>query len=1519
MQKLVRDYLDELNKKQRKRRKTGIAVMLLIVLAVGGIAGSLTQYGVALTGNEKCGLEEHQHGEACYTGKLACGLEESEGHIHTDACRYPEELVCGLEESVSQNEESAEEGTTEERTERHVHTEDCYAVPEGWACGLEESAGHIHTEECYTSELTCGLEEHIHTEECYIDKTADVEDAGVWDAQYADVEWTKNWGENLAMAAQIQIGYQESSDNYTVAEDGSHKGYTRYGQFVGDAYRDWNTAFVNFCLYYAGLTEMNIFPDEKDGTRPERFPEGLTDSAKWREEFRKVNEQEEDYLACLTETADGRAETASPAAGDIIFFEKEREDGTKENRMGIVSSYDKERDELWVIEGCSEDNEVKKSQYSIGDEDSGIVALLKVTELEEAYEDNEVNEVPETKDPSDAENAEDNQEESEREEESVTRYDYEGEDFHVVVTLTDPSDLPDNAELIVTPVDLSEEEESKVSEEAQKGRVNIEKLLAYDIKFMADGVEIQPGATVKVTISVPEVAEGQGTSVFHVDGNSEVEDMGSGMDGEGNIEFETSHFSKYVITLNGEETEADEEESYSTRSAAGNGNSVIEYDKTAKVTDWDKRTYDIEITASSKVTNNEKPDIYMVLDASGSMNYDVNYTGSGSKQIEPTMAGSDEESSRFCNIKDQLDPTKVYYYGNKKTVTTLSGSNAYLDNPMVYYDGAWRYFLSLGNEKNGKIRDEKGDIVTNTNGYGNTGWKKIPDADTTVIYEWSSRITSLKEVASEFINSSADICMEDQCRIGIIRFSSYQVRYAKLKDVIANRVELLQYINRLYGNGGTQPSIGLQRTMEDDNSFTNPGKEGTKKYVILFSDGKPEVGNEKDPEYVEKSEKERINTEMKIKKLKNIGVTVFTVGFGLNNEDLSWLNSLADSEDHAFSADNADELNIAFKKIQQDIIQNVEIAKANVKDVIDPRFVVLDDNDEPITPDTEGIEQGIYLEYNGGTVYKDSAGNLYVEWKDQTIPKKEDPEWKKIIHVKAKEEYIGGNNVTTNVSPDSSIDAGTYGDFPLPQPTVNVKAELKVNNKEVTVFKGDTVPTEDRVLQELFGEEDAEKYSNVIDGVYKTMGLENFELQWYRDEACTQTITKEELGLIRPDNSTSYYLKVTYDAGQPTAESNANTTLDGKAYEAGTGGKVTAVNSSSEQEYSGKEYGVYKVNIISGEIRITKRLAETADTDQTFTFLIKKDGEDFQTIEIELPAGQLEYTFGSGENEDLLKDLARGTYVITEVETKGYGIKNVEIIKTDTDCRSEQDGNQKSVTFHIGKTDKDLSITGMDGNVINKDYEYTGQGCLGTVVYTNKEVIADDWEIIKRSASSVDKLIPGAEFRLSRDNGGDIPGSGGGNDPGEMLSLNGSSGNNRTRDISVGGLVNQVFYGKSDNEGKIIWYQDEDFSQLLPKIPTGIYTLAETKAPAGYALSSEKWTVNVMDGKLVDISSASGQEIEREEEDNIVYLYYKNEVIYELPDAGGRGIYWYMSSGMLLMAAAALITYRNKRKEVLRS
>ena len=343
MQKLVKEYLNELKRKQKKRRRIGIAAVLLIVLVAGTVIGILTQAGVAMTGDARCGLEEHLHGESCYEDVTNCGLEETDGHGHDENCYETQSiLVC-----------------TAEETEEHQHDEFCYDTQNIPICGLEETDGHRHDSSCMEQQLVCGMEEHTHTDMCYIDSEADVEDASVWGAQYTQTPWTGNWGEDLATAARMQLDYEESASNYAMAEDGNRKGYTRYGQFAGDAYMDWDAAFVNFCLYYAGIQESGLFPEE-------------TDSGKWLEEFGKIREDHSAYLAVQN--------GYTPKAGDIVFFQRDQEESPVQ--MGIVTSYEEEGGTLQVIEGNSA-NAVKENSYQV--QDSCITGYLKTTELERAY------------------------------------------------------------------------------------------------------------------------------------------------------------------------------------------------------------------------------------------------------------------------------------------------------------------------------------------------------------------------------------------------------------------------------------------------------------------------------------------------------------------------------------------------------------------------------------------------------------------------------------------------------------------------------------------------------------------------------------------------------------------------------------------------------------------------------------------------------------------------------------------------------------------------------------------------------------------------------------------------------------------------------------------------------------------------------------------------------------------------------------------------------------------------------
>lgn len=112
-------------------------------------------------------------------------------------------------------------------------------------CGIE---AHQHTASCHVAQSgeashgpDCTIPEHSHSDRCYSDPTADTD----------PTDWLKKlpvltgvWAEDVKAAAESQLGYAESSKNYHVQEDGSHKGYTFYGSASSRPYDDWSAAFA---------------------------------------------------------------------------------------------------------------------------------------------------------------------------------------------------------------------------------------------------------------------------------------------------------------------------------------------------------------------------------------------------------------------------------------------------------------------------------------------------------------------------------------------------------------------------------------------------------------------------------------------------------------------------------------------------------------------------------------------------------------------------------------------------------------------------------------------------------------------------------------------------------------------------------------------------------------------------------------------------------------------------------------------------------------------------------------------------------------------------------------------------------------------------------------------------------------------------------------------------------------------------------------------------------------------------
>lgn len=848
--------------------------------------------------------------------------------------------------------------------------------------------------------------------------------------------------------------------------------------------------------------------------------------------------------------------------------------------------------------------------------------------------------------------------------------------------------------------------------------------------------------------------------------------------------------------------------------------SSMEYSKTAKVDSWNDRTYDINIkaasTSTSSVTTTTKAvaDIMLVLDVSGSMDKKINnYT-----YIADNMPEG----------REKLDKKTTYYVEKDGSYKEMKYSKRYSE----WYIG--RY------EASNYYTDYK--IYTR---------------------ETKTRLQALQDSVDQFITDTASKSPES--KIGITAFSSdYDQDHSsngatqgllpagKNTGEEKNKDILISFANNLKAYGGTTPAIGLNKAKELLDAVAN---DGNPKYVILFTDGAP-TGNRTDDEWDSDA---KTNAETAANALKEARYTVYTIGYGFddNSNEAKFLAGDGStnypgiaSPNCAFTANDATKLGEIFRDIQNTITQDIAITGATVTDIIDSRFDLLKDDGTLYTQDD--LNNGVKV--NGGTVSL-VDGCYKIEWTDQTIPnKKKNGEWNKTVKVKAKDSFVGGNNVTTNVSPGSKISTG-YGDVELPQPTINVKVNLVVKDKEVWIYKGDTVPTNDTILNQLFSESETSYLKGTI-GAADANG--HIIKQWFKkDEKGNRINIQEEDMATTPDGDTEYYLEVTYKPNTTsTDDSKKNTTTsDGMQHFVG-----------DEKAYNPNNrnlYGTYKIHVIKGQLQIIKNVTEASSENRTFAFNVKdKDGNDVSNSPVIV-------TVKAGETSGnvTLADLSRGSYTVTEANTPGYTISAFEV-GTETDCensKSDVSNESKSLTFVLGN---DVNKK----NVITGEYTYTAGGVKGVASYTNEARTNLDLQ----KTDTEGHFLTGSKFRLERKEGDS--------------------------------------WIQIENEVEV----KNDSSEIeLNNLESGIYKLTEITSPKGYSILGSSIYFKVELGNVTLVNEENGnpaQDGEMWTLENKV-LTIKNTKLYSLPSAGGPGIYGFTISGVAILATALLLFINNKRRE----
>lgn len=877
----------------------------------------------------------------------------------------------------------------------------------------------------------------------------------------------------------------------------------------------------------------------------------------------------------------------------------------------------------------------------------------------------------------------------------------------------------------------------------------------------------------------------------------------------------------------------------------------MDYSKTAKVTDWDKRTYDIDIKASSKltksttITNNEVSDTMLVLDVSGSMLFDSAHT-TGSQEYA-TFYGECNQ-----NTLNNLDTTKIYYYGKGTRTVWYQNQYSYtnLAHPMIYVDGKWKYLAS-------------GDF-----------WVDVPTSSNTSIYTSASRLNGLKEAAMGFVSSMAQ--SSPNSKLGIATFNS-----------------------------------NLEETVAIETIGTNVNG------ILMKIAAATAAENEAD-------------------RIKEKGIKIYTVGFALNDKTKAWLAGGKDgntpykgiaSKDCALTADNIDQLKTIFKELQQTMTQSLDIKPAQIKDVIDPRFTIIGDDKKAITQDytvtkngtTYNTETGIPLS-NGGTVYygefeqKDANGNVvkdangnpvkktyqYIVWNDETIPNKTKGEWHKTISVVAKEEYIGGNNIPTNISPDSQITT-SYGDATLPQPKVNVKADLLVNNHEEKVFYGEKSPYSDDILKQLFDTANPQGEIKTLEGTTKkvtyTIGADgnpieanDFILKWYKDADCTEEITpgEEYMEDEAPELSEkNYYLKVTYNKmQQATDKSDANTKIGDEV----KNNNVPLMAHNSEDSKT-REYGVYKITVVPGQIEIEKKLLSDSkyvgahSKSSSFTFTVKKiKDENGNVLDSPIKVGDFTVTFDKGDtsftkavsdDKNLLSNLKKGVYEVSEtLPASDYEFKSAEIAG-ETNCASKKKEEEKNtLIFAIGY--EDLNTPG--SRKVTKN--------LGKALYTNERLSSITMKKIgEKDSEDKDTPLKGAKFKIER--------------------------------ITETDGKESYESAKADGSDYII-ETDENGIAVFEGLKEGKYRITEVQSPKGYSLLANPIEVTLPYVTSNDAGVTKNSEPVKVGDTDYYYdLTYtvKNNKLFDMPEAGG-GFRATLFGIAIMIIAGGWYIIRRRRKIV---
>ena len=659
---------------------------------------------------------------------------------------------------------------------------------------------------------------------------------------------------------------------------------------------------------------------------------------------------------------------------------------------------------------------------------------------------------------------------------------------------------------------------------------------------------------------------------------------------------------------------------------------LVEHNKTSTIVDWEKRTYNIHLSAGYKnneVTTVENMDVQFVLDTSGSMLstdaatplHTLNDVNKLNKKAiyftKPYKLTQDIQYSQgitFTAFDNEAEYTKQikeclasHFYQNGNVYGVISTDN----NTLLFYDNTSEEWKYIDIKKNGTVSTSGAKTLTNEI------VAKYP-----VVY--CDRSSVLIDAVSSFVKG-----MNADSNVSIITFGNNATDVTKgFVNVGKNKEELLQTILKCSGTPyqGTNMADGL--TMAKKQIDNTPSSNNC--YSIVFSDGAPSL-----PKDI--AEQAAVDA---AKALKKVSLT-YAVCAGEADKDFM-KNKIASSPDQFLSTDNMTDIYDLLQIISDEV--GAASIHAKITDYIDPHFTLIDEQGNPLHVGDKILGgEGII-----GTVGQDENG-WFVTWENQLITTG-DSTWSVNIKVQAKDAFMGNNEVTTNGN-GSQIeipDGDTTKIIEFDKPVVNVK--------ELTLTGGEN----SEII--FYGEE--EDYAAIFENKRPAFTASG--------EVTIPPLTSDEFKQLLSDDATKIEKTYSFD------DRKAGIFL----YSVETKGDSKTIlctyipNTESDEEYTTNRVSakwVYTLKKVKGQLDITKTIKEAYTSEkqikanQSFIFRIERrlKKEDEKPVEVFYQA----INFSANTNETSktisVKGLKKGYYTV--IEETNWSWKYQLVAQSDND------------------------------------------------------------------------------------------------------------------------------------------------------------------------------------------------------------------------------------------------------------